>query len=395
MLRIAAGGLSLGGLCAAALVYGPEDLSFGLAQAAASALRLLPAETAHHTAIAAARLGLVPHQRRPDPPVLATSVLGLQLRNPLGLAAGFDKDAEALAGLLAMGFGFVEAGSVTPQPQPGNPTPRVFRLTADRAVINRYGFNSAGMAAAEGRLRLFRQRQAADAPAQTAVGINLGKNKEQQHAVVDYNNGLFTLGPLADYVVVNISSPNTPGLRGLQGRQQLHDLLTSVKASRDALPSTAGGRPPPLLVKIAPDLSQSQLEDICEVVQQVGIDGMVVTNTTVARPSTLLSQHKNEVGGLSGAPLFDSSTRVLANCYRLTGGKVPMIGVGGIWSGQDAYDKIRAGASLVQIYTALTLEGPAVVPRIKAELAALLQRDGYTSVAQAVGTSAQQYPPLD
>jgi dihydroorotate dehydrogenase len=364
-------------------------------------LQRMDAEDAHRAAIWAARVGLLPVARPgSDAECLHTCVLGMDLSNPLGLAAGFDKHAEAMDGLLGLGFGFVEAGSVTPEPQPGNPLPRVFRLPEDRAVINRYGFNSEGMDAAERRLSRWREQRQAAAQGRSSsgsrgvVGINLGKNKAQDNAVVDYNRGVASLGPLADYIVINVSSPNTPGLRNLQGRQQLFDLLKVVKTTRDSLDMPDGRPRPPLLVKIAPDLSQSDLADVCEVVMELGLDGMVVSNTTLDRPNTLRSANATEAGGLSGRPLLAKSTRTLANAYNLTGGKVALIGVGGVSCGDDAYLKIRAGASLVQLYSALSLDGPGIVPKIKRELAELLKRDGFAHVEDAVGVDAAAYPPL-
>ena len=387
---LACGAVAAGGY--ATLRYG-GDAGFALADAVGMPLlQQMDAEDAHRAAIWAARVGLLPVARAgSDAASLRTRVLGMELSNPLGLAAGFDKHAEAMEGLLGLGFGFVETGSVTPEPQAGNARPRVFRLPEDRAVINRYGFNSEGIIVAEHRLSQWR---AAAAPRRGAVGVNLGKNKAQDNAVVDYNRGVATLGPLADYIVVNVSSPNTPGLRRLQGRKQLHDLLKVVKTTRDALEMRDGRAPPPLLVKIAPDLSQADLADVCEVVMELKLDGMVVSNTTLDRPSSLRSPHATETGGLSGRPLLAKSTQALANVYKLTGGRVALIGVGGVSCGDDAYLKIRAGASLVQLYSALSLQGPGTVPKIKRELAQLLERDGFASVQDAVGVDAAAYPAM-
>jgi dihydroorotate dehydrogenase len=310
----------------------------------------------------------------PDDPLLASELWGLTFANPLGLAAGFDKDARVVAATLGLGFGFVEVGSVTPRPQPGNPKPRIFRLPEDGAVINRLGFNNAGMEAARTRLAAFRKRGWVRGP----VGINLGKNKDSADAAGDYVLGAAALSPLADYLVVNVSSPNTPGLRALQGRAELEDLLGRVLA---ALPEPA----PPLLVKIAPDLTAEDKADIAAVALSLGISGLIATNTTIARPAGLKGAARSEAGGLSGRPLFGPSTAVLGDLYRLTEGKIPLIGVGGIASGADAYRKIRAGASLVQLYTGLVYGGPALVGRIKTELARLLREDGFASVSAAVG----------
>jgi dihydroorotate dehydrogenase len=306
------------------------------------------------------------------------------------------KHAEAMDGLLDIGFAFTEIGSVTPLPQSGNPVPRVFRLDSDRAIINRYGFNSDGHSVVRRRLEEYVAR------ARGVVGVNLGKNKESPDAVADYCAGVRELGPFADYLVVNVSSPNTPGLRALQSRESLHQLLTAVKKERDRLQMSTETRIsyaprgpsnlhtstkpiPPLLLKIAPDLTDADKRDIAAVCTQIGIDGIIVSNTTIARPASLSSANRNETGGLSGAPLFASSTAALSEMYALTNGRVPLIGAGGVMSGADAYAKIRAGASVVQLYSAFALYGPACVPAIKHELAALLKRDGFKSVADAVG----------
>ncbi|MGF1594537.1 MAG: quinone-dependent dihydroorotate dehydrogenase [Kiloniellaceae bacterium] len=336
-------------------------------------LRRLDPETAHGLTLWALRRGLAPRVAAPDDPVLACELWGLTFANPLGLAAGFDKDARVMAAMLGLGFGFVEVGSVTPRPQPGNPKPRIFRLPEDGAVINRLGFNNAGMEAARARLAAFREA----GPARGPVGVNLGKNKDSA-AAGDYVLGAAALGPLADYLVVNVSSPNTPGLRALQGRAKLEELLGRVLA---ALPDPA----PPLLVKIAPDLTAEDKADIAAVALSLGISGLIATNTTIARPADLKAAARTEAGGLSGRPLFGLSTAVLGDLYRLTEGKIPLIGVGGIASGADAYRKIRAGASLVQLYTGLVYGGPALVGRIKTELARLLREDGFASVSAAVG----------
>lgn len=339
-------------------------------------VRLMDPECAHGLALTALKTGLVPRSADVRDPVLQTSVFGLDFPNPVGLAAGFDKDAEVTAPMLGHGFGFVEVGSLTPKPQPGNAKPRLFRLSDDRAVINRMGFNNHGMDAAAARLAA-RDRTAG------IVGVNLGKNKTSENALDDYAQGVRTLGPYADYLVVNVSSPNTPGLRALQGREPLAMLLGGVKAERDQLANK-----PPLLLKVAPDLTDTDKEDIAHVVNDIGIDGLIATNTTIDRPVTLSDKQQGETGGLSGAPLFEPSTKVLADFYRLTQGKIPIIGVGGIASGADAYAKIRAGASLVQLYSALVYDGPALANRIKAELAACLKRDGFTRAADAVGADS-------
>lgn len=338
------------------------------------ALRRLDPETAHNLTLWALQRGLAPRVKEDDAPILATRLWGISFSNPLGLAAGFDKDARVMEPMLALGLGFVEAGSVTPRPQPGNPKPRIFRLPEDGAVINRLGFNNAGLEAARRNLAAFRRAHPDSGP----VGVNLGKNKDTADAASDYVLGAAALGPLADYLVINVSSPNTPGLRALQGRAELEELLGRVLA---ALPDPA----PPLLVKIAPDLTEEDKADIAAVALSMNISGLIATNTTIARPEGLKGAAKDETGGLSGRPLFDPSKAVLRDLYRLTEGKVPLIGVGGVSSGADAYRKIRAGASLVQLYTGLIYGGPALIPRIKNELVQLLREDGFESVGAAVG----------
>jgi dihydroorotate dehydrogenase len=334
-------------------------------------LHALSPEQAHRLTIAALRAGLGPRFDLPADPILETQVFGLDFRNPVGLAAGFDKNAEVVAPMLRLGFGFVEIGSVTPRPQPGNPKPRMFRLPDQEGLINRLGFNNQGLAAVAERL--------ARRPGRI-VGANLGRNKDQTDALADYREGVRALGELVDYLVVNVSSPNTPGLRALQGRAPLSELLTGVTEARAGL-----RRRPPLLLKIAPDLTRQDMEDIAAVALSSGIDGLIVSNTTITRPDGLPPGLASEAGGLSGRPLFDMATSVLRDMARLTERRLPLVGVGGIASGHDAYLKIRNGASLVQLYTALAYRGPALVPAICRELAALLRRDGFSSVGEAVG----------
>ena len=340
-------------------------------------LRRFDAEDAHRFAIWALKTGLAGlfFKAVPDDPVLATSVWGKLFRNPVGLAAGFDKNAEIPDEALTLGFGFVEVGGVTPQPQAGNPRPRLFRLDADRAVINRMGFNNEGLDAVAGRLR-HRRRDAGP------VAVNLGKNKETVDAASDYAALAEALAPMADFLVLNVSSPNTPGLRSLQHTEALIGIVRAARAARDR---ALIAEPPPLLLKIAPDLDSSEIADIARVVMDEKVDGIVISNTTVSRPASLLSALHTESGGLSGAPLFEPSTRLLRRMYELTGGKVPLIGVGGIGGGADAYAKIRAGASLVQFYSAMVFEGPGLIGRVKRELAILLKRDGFHNVRDAVG----------
>jgi len=344
-------------------------------------LHWLDPETAHRTAILALRLGLVPRPEPFDDPLLHTRVWDLDFRSPLGLAAGFDKDAEVVDAMLAMGFGFVEAGSVTPRPQPGNPAPRLFRLTEDRGVINRFGFNSRGLTPYAARLRA--RRVHGGAPG--VVGANVGRNRDSPDGVADYVAGVRVLAGLADYLVCNISSPNTPGLRALQQREAIAELLARVVAARDEA-TPAGGRRPPLLAKVGPDLSGRMVEDIAEVALAARVDGLIVGNTTVDRPASLRSLQAVEPGGLSGAPLLGKADACLEAFARVLAGRLPLIGCGGVSSGADAYGKIRAGASLVQLYSALVYGGPGLVGRINRELAALLRQDGYASVSEAVGS---------
>ncbi|XP_053304732.1 dihydroorotate dehydrogenase (quinone), mitochondrial [Spea bombifrons] len=344
--------------------------------------RLVPPELAHTLSIRLLALGLVPQLNQHDSEELEVRVLGHRFKNPVGIAAGFDKHGEAVDGLYKMGFGFVEVGSVTPMPQDGNPKPRVFRLQQDRAVINRYGFNSHGIEVVRQRLVERREKQKTLTAGGMPLGINLGKNKTSEDSAADYIKGVQELGPLADYLVINVSSPNTPGLRHLQGKDQLRHLLAEVVKARDALKCE---HRPALLVKIAPDLTKAAKEDIAIVVTELGIDGMIVTNTTISRPETLQDPLSCEAGGLSGAPLRDMATETVREMYALTAGKIPIIGVGGVSNGVDALEKIRAGASLVQLYTALTYQGPPVVGKVTRELRNLLMEEGFSSVSDAVG----------
>ncbi len=340
-------------------------------------LRRIDPERAHKLALWGLKSGLAASlfPPAPDDPILATTVWGRTFSNPLGLAAGFDKNAEVPDAALALGFGFVEVGGVTPLPQVGNPAPRLFRLDADRAVINRMGFNNDGLSAVLDRLA---RRKRGTSP----VGVNLGKNKNSTDAAGDYAALAGRLALHADFLVVNVSSPNTPGLRALQHTEALVAIIRAARTARD---TATIGTAPPLLIKIAPDMDSAELADIARVAMDERLEGIVVSNTTVARPASLLSPLQAETGGLSGAPLFEPSTRMLRRVYELTAGKIPLIGVGGISGGADAYAKIRAGASLVQLYSAMIFEGPGLIGRVKHELAVLLKRDGFASVAEAVG----------
>lgn len=344
--------------------------------------RLEP-ETAHRLAIAALAKAPVPRIRADRHPQLRQDLWGIEFANPVGLAAGFDKNAEAVDALVRLGFGFVEAGSVTPRPQPGNPKPRLFRLVENEAVLNRMGFNNDGLEAFARRLE---SRLPARGRAAGVVGANLGKNKDTAEAADDYALGVARLTGSADYLVINVSSPNTPGLRALQGREPLRALLKRVIGVRDERVSALGlTRVPPLLLKIAPDLTDEDEADIAAVALETGVDGLIVSNTTIARPGEIDPRWRGEAGGLSGRPLFGPSTRLLGRMYGLTAGKLPLIGVGGISCGEDAYAKIRAGASLVQVYSALIYRGLGLIREIEDTLADRLARDGFATLADAVG----------
>jgi dihydroorotate dehydrogenase len=338
---------------------------------ATKALHGFDPEDAHGLAIRALELGLGPRAGADDP-ILKTKVAGLDLPNPVGLAPGFDKNAQVFRPMLAAGFGFVECGTVTPEPQAGNPRPRLFRLTEDRAVINRMGFNNEGLDAFAARLA----RRGAG-----IIGANIGANKESDDRIGDYVEGLKRLWGLASYFTLNISSPNTPGLRALQTKAALEELLGRAAETRDALP--AAGLVP-MFLKVAPDLEDGEVEAIVETVAANGLSGIIVSNTTISRPP-LKSAQAGEAGGLSGAPLTELSTRMLRTFAQASAGRIALIGVGGIGSGADAYAKIRAGACAVQLYSALVFEGPGLVGRIKRELATRLRADGFKSVQDAVG----------
>jgi dihydroorotate dehydrogenase len=341
----------------------------------AGVLRRLDPETAHTLTLSALAAGLGPRAPR-DEPILATRLAGLALANPVGLAAGFDKDARTPGALFAAGFGFVECGTVTPRPQPGNPRPRLFRLTEDGAVINRMGFNNAGLDAFAANL--------SKGPRAGPVGANVGANKDSADRVADYVAGLRRLWPLADYFTLNVSSPNTPGLRDLQQGSALTELLDAAARTRAELSADPRDRRP-MFLKIAPDLTEAQALAISEAAVRFGLDGLIISNTTIERPATLRGTSRAEAGGLSGKPLFEPSTRLLAAVHAASAGRLTLIGVGGIASGRDAYAKVRAGASAVQLYTALALHGPGLAPTIKRDLAALLSADGFTRFEEAVG----------
>jgi dihydroorotate dehydrogenase len=337
----------------------------------------LDAERAHRLAIAALKAVPASASEKPDP-MLKTLVAGVNFPNPVGLAAGFDKDGEVAHKMRAFGFGFAELGTLTPLPQAGNPRPRLFRLVEDGAVINRMGFNNGGQIAAAERLRKLNRNG-------YVVGINIGANKDSDDRIADYVKGVRTMAPLADYLTVNISSPNTPGLRALQDKGALAELLAAVMAERNAA-TEARGRPP-LFLKVAPDLEAADVDDIAAACMDHGVDALIVSNTTISRP-TLHSVQAGEAGGLSGAPLRDLSLQRLRDFRSALGTGLPLIGAGGIASAQDAYARIRAGAALVQLYSAMVYEGPMLAKRINAGLRQLLARDGFANVAQAVGADA-------
>jgi dihydroorotate dehydrogenase len=342
-----------------------------LHDAVARGLHLLDPEDAHGVTIQGLRLGLGPRAPAQDP-ILATGLAGLALPNCVGLAPGFDKNAEVFAPMLASGFGFVECGTVTPLPQAGNPRPRLFRLTEDRAVINRMGFNNQG-------LEPFAARLARRGPG--VVGANIGANKDAADRIGDYVTGLTRLWGLAGYFTINISSPNTPGLRALQTRAALEELLGRLTEARDALP--AAGRVP-IFLKVAPDLEDAEVEAIVETVVGAGLSGIMVSNTTISRPP-LKSRHAGEAGGLSGAPLTGLAQAMMRRFHAAVAGRVALVGVGGIGSGAEAYARIRAGAQAVQLYSALVYGGPGLVMRIRRDLGDRLRADGFANVAQAVG----------
>jgi dihydroorotate dehydrogenase len=328
----------------------------------------IDAERAHGLAVAALR-----HDRRGASridPILAITVAGIDFPGPVGLAAGFDKNAEVPDAMLARGFGYVEVGTLTPQPQVGNVRPRLFRLAEDQAVINRLGFNNEGQAIARARLAARRGRGG-------IVGVNIGANKDAADRVADYATGVRTMAPVSDYLTINISSPNTPGLRALQSRQALDEVLAAAIEAR-------GASGPPLFLKVAPDLASADIDDIAAVAIDRRIDGLIVANTTISRPP-LRSVHAGESGGLSGAPLRDLAVRRLSDFRTATGGAIPLIAAGGIATAADAYARIRAGASLIQLYSAMVYAGPGLARQINAGLAELVRRDGLSSIAEAVG----------
>ncbi len=344
---------------------------------ALAALHRFDPETAHGLSIKALTSGFAPTPGPVTTDRLKTQIAGLDLPNPVGLAAGFDKNGEALGPLSRAGFGFIEVGAVTPRPQPGNPKPRLFRLTEDRAAINRFGFNNEGMEVMAGRL--------AHRPKDAVIGLNLGANKDSDDRPGDFAKVLAHCAAHLDFATVNVSSPNTEKLRDLQGKAALRALLNGVIETRNAVP-----RPIPIFLKIAPDLTDTELQDIAEVARETGVDAVIATNTTLSRDG-LDSAYKDQAGGLSGAPLFEKSTRVLAQLSQLIGGDIPLIGVGGVSTAEQAYAKICAGASAVQFYTAMVYGGISLAAEIPTGLDALLARDGFASVAEAVGSKREDW----
>ena len=347
-----------------------------LAKAAGQILKLLPPETAHRATIAALKIAPLGRSPRVDPR-LAVETLGLRFPNPLGLAAGFDKNLEVPGSMLVLGFGFVEVGTLTPLPQDGNPRPRLFRLEVDGAVINRMGFNNEGFAGALARL--------ARRPG-GIVGVNLGANKNSADRIADYVHGVRTFARHADYLTINVSSPNTPGLRDLQQRAALDELVRRVVSAREEVEPRR-----PLLIKIAPDLDAGGLEDIIAIATAQRIDGLIISNTTIARPASLRSKHRAEAGGLSGRPLFEPSTRLLARAYLMSDGSLPLIGCGGVENASTALAKIEAGATLVQLYTGLALNGVSIIAEILDGLARAVELRGAAKIGALIGSRATEW----
>lgn len=355
------------------------------------------AELAHKIAVFLAKNSIVPFDRIGNNDMLAVKIWGHSFPNPIGLAAGFDKNAECMKSMLSggLGFGFVEVGTITPNPQDGNPTPRVFRLSRDSAIINRYGFNSDGVESVKKNLAAFRNKEM---NSQGLVGVNLGKNLTTEDAASDYALGTRELAQYADYIVINVSSPNTAGLRSLQNKEKLHHLISVVQQE---LKSTVEGTEysskscnssssfrPPLLIKISPDMTDLEMADVAEVALQLRIDGIIISNTTIGERDSLLEQDlSKESGGLSGKPLLNISNEALSKMYILTGGRIPLIGVGGVSCAADVYEKLKRGASLVQLYTALIYEGPGLPATLKEELLHLMMKDGHNNIDSVIGST--------
>lgn len=344
------------------------------------ALYSLQPEAAHTVTIQSLKYGLTPKQKQIKDERLNIILWDLTFENPVGLAAGFDKNAEAVKGLFDLGFGAIEVGTVTPKPQAGNPKPRVFRDVANDAVINRMGFPNKGLNTFKENVQRYLTHQSKN---KAVLGLNIGMNKDQTEPESDYCALINELNQYADYFTINISSPNTPGLRNLQQRENLLPLIKKVKAARDNLDSE---NTPPLLVKLAPDLKKEEQEEIAKTLVGAGIDGIILSNTTLERPEFLPENFRSEMGGLSGKPLTNKSTDIIRNFYKLTKGKIPIIGVGGISNAQDAYDKICAGASLIQIYSGLIFKGPDLIHDINKGLLELIENDGFKNLNEAIGS---------
>ncbi len=342
-------------------------------------LRLLPPEIAHSITINALKFFKF-NFNKIDDPILSQHLIGLDFPNPLGLAAGFDKNAEVVKSMFSMGFGFVEVGTITPLPQRGNSKPRIFRLDKDKAIINSLGFNNKGLKIIKKNISKLRKSSVEN----RIIGVNLGKNKSSVNSIDDYIEGIEQLGNLSSYITINISSPNTKGLRDLQLRGNIESLIKQIVSKRQLIESI---NKKPIFIKISPDLNDDQLRDIALISLANNIDGLILTNTTINRPNSLLSKNKIHNGGLSGKPLFEYSNNILRKMYNLTNGQIILIGAGGISSGSDCYEKIKSGASLVQLYTALTFSGPLLISKIKNELIDLIKTDGYKNISQVVGKS--------
>ncbi len=345
-------------------------------------LRLLPPETAHQITIKLLKSKLSLNKiKNEEFPALKQTILGIDFQNPLGLAAGFDKNAEVIKSMLSYGFGFVEVGTITPKPQWGNQKPRIFRLLEDEAVINHLGFNNNGSEKILKNLQSFYD----DNYPSGVIGINIGKNKSTQNDIDDYLYCIEKLGSYGDYITINISSPNTPGLRDLQLRGRIETLVKKIQTKQNEIKHLNNK---PIFIKISPDLEDEQLRDIALMSLANNVNGLIISNSTLKRPKTLISMYKSEVGGLSGKPIFLDSTLILKKMYSLTNGQIPLIGVGGISNGYECYEKIKAGASLVQLYTALVYQGPKIINSILKELNSLILTDGFKNIFEAIGKSS-------
>ncbi len=342
-------------------------------------LRLLPPELSHNITINFLKYFKI-RQKNIEDPILSQHLMGLDFINPVGLAAGFDKNAEVMQSMFSFGFGFLEVGTITPQPQSGNSKPRVFRLSEDKAIINSLGFNNKGVKKVKKNLIKHQKSYLNN----KIVGVNIGKNKNSSKAIDDYLIGLEELGHLASYITINISSPNTEGLRDLQLRGKIEKLIKKIIDKRDEIKNITNK---PILIKISPDLNEDQLRDLALISLANNIDGLILTNSTIKRDSNLISLNKEKKGGLSGKPLYDNSNIILKKMFELTNGQIPLIGVGGISSGKDCYEKIKSGASLVQLYTALVYSGPNLINSMKGDLIDLIKTDGYKNVSEVIGKS--------